>query len=224
MAFLQDLTPFRGTGETNRRGQDLETFLEGYDPRKYDCPSNTVDMLVFRSRETWRSPDQPLRLLMIRRSNHPSIGFWALPGGFVEIREDLSEAARRELFEETGVHDIPLVQLRTWGEVARDPRWRVITTSYLALVEGDLPVKAGDDAADAAWFDVSLEGNGPEYSLQLTCEERNVQLSARVRRDIFRKGILADEKYQLLSSEGIANDHASLIVQAILYLREQCNK
>lgn len=93
---------------------------------------------------------------MIKRGNHPSIGYWALPGGFVELREDMDQAAARELEEETGVKGLPLQQLRTWGSYDRDPRWRVITTSYLALVEGELPVKAGDDAADALWMDVEL--------------------------------------------------------------------
>ena len=67
----------------------------------------------------------------------------------MELKEDLYEGAARELQEETGVTGLPLQQLRTWGAYDRDPRWRVITTSFLALAEGDLPVRAGDDAADA---------------------------------------------------------------------------
>ena len=222
MAFLTDLEKFRGTGENNAKGQSLEEFLAGYDAKKYDCPSNTVDMLVFRSEAAFRSGSQPLQLLMVKRSNHPSIGFWALPGGFVEIRENLNDAARRELQEETGVSGIPLIQLRTWGEVDRDPRWRVITTSYLAVVEGELPVKAGDDAADALWFQVALEEDSREknvFQLILTQPERKLTLRAAVRREETRRGLLKDVQYQLLKSEGIANDHSSLIVDALLYLR-----
>ena len=92
---------------------------------------------------------------MVKRSNHPSIGFWATPGGFVELKEDISEGAARELEEETCVKGLPLRQMRTWGEWQRDPRWRIITTSYLALVEGDLKVQAADDAKDAQWLDGS---------------------------------------------------------------------
>lgn len=156
MAFLEKLDRFYGTGECNRAGESLEAFLEKYNPKKYDCPSNTVDMVVVRCREKYRQWGQPLKVLMIKRGNHPSIGYWALPGGFVELREDMDQAAARELEEETGVKGLPLQQLRTWGSYDRDPRWRVITTSYLALVEGELPVKAGDDAADALWMDVEL--------------------------------------------------------------------
>lgn len=156
MAFLEKLDRFYGTGECNRAGESLEAFLEKYNPKKYDCPSNTVDMVVVRCREKYRQWGQPLKVLMIKRGNHPSIGYWAVPGGFVELREDMDQAAARELEEETGVKGLPLQQLRTWGSYDRDPRWRVITTSYLALVEGELPVKAGDDAADALWMDVEL--------------------------------------------------------------------
>ncbi len=156
-AFVQDIERFRGTGEKNRQGKTLEEFISVYDAKKYDCPSNTVDMIVLRSDGPYRDAAQPLRVLMVKRGNHPSIGWWALPGGFVNLKEDLDHAARRELEEETGVQGLPMVQLRTWGAWDRDPRWRVITTAYLALVEGDLPVMAGDDAADAAWFDAELK-------------------------------------------------------------------
>lgn len=155
MAFLEDLKGFYGTGEKNRAGQSLEEFLDRYDPKKYDCPSCTTDIVAVQCDEPLRSWGQPLKLLLVKRGNHPSIGWYATPGGFVELKEDLYEGAARELQEETGVTGLPLQQLRTWGAYDRDPRWRVITTSFLALAEGDLPVRAGDDAADALWMDVS---------------------------------------------------------------------
>ena len=236
MRFLDDLELFRGDGSRNAKGETLEEFLDGYNAKKYDCPSNTVDMLVFRSAEAWRRPEQPLKLLMVRRSNHPSIGAWALPGGFVNLRESLADAAARELQEETGVTGIPLVQLRTWGEADRDPRWRVITTAYMALVEGDLAVQAGDDAADARWFDVSLDAEESEaqaadetkaaavrregWKLILTDRNSGLQLSARVERISTRRGILEQPSWRLLESNGIASDHALLITDGILYLRK----
>lgn len=231
MAFLRNLERFYGTGERNKAGENLEEFLGKYDPKKYDCPSNTVDMAVFRCAEKYETWGQPLKLLMIRRGNHPSIGYWALPGGFVEIREDMDHAAARELEEETGVKGLPLQQLCTWGSYDRDPRWRVITTSYLALVEGDLPVKAGDDAADALWMDVTLEkeqeheaaenGSREEiWCLTLEHGEHSVALSARVKLSYRTFGILPQEKYELLESSGIAVDHGCIIIQALLYLRK----
>lgn len=226
MAFLNDLERFYGTGEKNRAGQGLEEFLAGYDPKKYDCPSNTTDIIVVRCRETLKKWGQRIQVLMVKRSNHPSIGFWAVPGGFVEMREDLDAGAARELEEETGVKGLPLRQLMTWGSFDRDPRWRVITTSFLALAEGDLPVKAGDDAADALWMDVKLEReesseNADQEIWDLTLENREkaVCLSARVKVSRTGHPLLAEEKYELLESRGIAVDHGCLIVQALLYLK-----
>lgn len=120
MAFLSDLERFYGTGEKNRAGQSLEEFLEGYNPKKYDCPSCTTDIIVVRCEEKLERWGQPLQVLMVKRGNHPSIDFWATPGGFVEMRENLEDAAAWE------------------------------------LEEGDIPVKAGDDAADALWMEVRL--------------------------------------------------------------------
>lgn len=227
MAFLEKLDPFYGTGEKNRAGQSLEEFLDAYDPKKYDTPSNTTDIIVVRSREKLLHWGQPIQVLMVKRSNHPSIGFWATPGGFVELREDLEAGAARELEEETGVAGLPLRQMRTWGAWQRDPRWRVITTSFLALVEGELPVKAGDDAADALWMDVALNQkdaspdakSGKIWELSLTNSEHGIKLHAEVEVCCKGSGILQEEEYRLLSSDGIAVDHGCLITQALLYLK-----
>jgi len=78
-----------------------------------------------------------LKVLLIRCGNHPSIGLWALPGGFVEMKESLREAAARELEEETGVKGMRLEQLYTFGEVERDPRTRIISVAYMAVVDDE---------------------------------------------------------------------------------------
>lgn len=229
MAFLEDLKGFYGTGEKNRAGQSLEEFLDRYDPRKYDCPSCTTDIVAVQCDEPLRSWGQPLKLLLVKRGNHPSIGWYATPGGFVELKEDLYEGAARELQEETGVTGLPLQQLRTWGAYDRDPRWRVITTSFLALAEGNLPVRAGDDAADALWMDVSLrlvsEEDGQQrkeiWELCLDHEERKVHVAARVERTYFPDAVLPRERYRLLWADGLAVDHGCIITQALLYLKER---
>lgn len=157
-AFLNNLTKFYGTGENNEAGQNLEEFLELYDPKKYETPSNTTDAVIFAYEgETCDSIDG-LKVLLVKRSNHPSIGYWALPGGFANMRENLDETARRELEEETGVKGLVMEQLATYGDYDRDPRTRVITTAYMAVVpENAVKVQAGDDAADAVWCEVSLK-------------------------------------------------------------------
>jgi len=99
-----------------------------------------------------------LKVLLVCRKNHPSIGYWALPGGFVELYENLEDTARRELTEETGVADLPMEQFAVYGNVTRDPRARIITSAYLSVVdEGQVKVQAGDDAADAKWMQLHCQ-------------------------------------------------------------------
>lgn len=93
--------------------------------------------------------------MLIQRALEPFAGKWALPGGFVRVDETLDEAARRELEEETGLRDIFLEQLYTFGAVDRDPRERVVSVAHYALVNlRDHTVRAATDASDAAWFGV----------------------------------------------------------------------
>ncbi len=228
MAYLDDLTRFYGTGERNRAGQTLEEFLEEYNPKLYDCPSNTTDIIVVRCEEPLVRWGQALQVLLIKRGNHPGIGYWATPGGFVDLKENLIDGAARELEEETGVKGLPLQQLYTWGDYDRDPRWRVITTSFLALVEGDIPVKAGDDASDALWMDASVTlvekdelSNAEVWKLELKNEEHNVTLGALVKITRSTHPLLSQERYELLESQGLAADHGCLVTQALLYIKER---
>jgi 8-oxo-dGTP diphosphatase len=114
---------------------------------QYPHPAVTTDVAVFALR------DRQLQLLLIRRAQEPYKDRWALPGGFLEIDEDLDSCAKRELEEETGVADLYMEQLYTFGRPDRDPRERVISVTYYALVSADkLSLSAGSDAAEAAWF------------------------------------------------------------------------
>ncbi len=96
-----------------------------------------------------------VKLLLVERGNEPFKGQWALPGGFVNIDEELEDAVARELAEETGLTGVGLKQIHTFGKCGRDPRGRVITVTYMGiLAEGSNEVAAGDDAAKAQWFDI----------------------------------------------------------------------
>lgn len=99
--------------------------------------------------------DNKLTVLLVKRRNDPFKGMWALPGGFIGRNEDVVDAAKRELKEETGVSGIYLEQLYTFGEPKRDPRGRVLSVAYFALLSVKRGVKAGDDARDANFFPVS---------------------------------------------------------------------
>jgi 8-oxo-dGTP diphosphatase len=135
-------TPHRPDGE--------EGFLATYDPHAFPPVAVTVDIAILTVRQG------QLSVLLVRRAGHPHQGRWALPGGFVTPAESLDAAAARELAEETGVSGpAHLEQLRCYGDPGRDPRMRVVSVAYLALVpEPERPV-AGSDAAEARFWPVS---------------------------------------------------------------------
>ena len=119
---------------------------------QYPRPAVTVDIILFVFQQ-----DQ-LRVLLIRRANDPYKGKWALPGGFVGEQENLYDAALRELKEETNVSNVYLEQLYTFGEPGRDPRARVITVAYFALLSAEevaqQEVHGASDAGEARWWDI----------------------------------------------------------------------
>ncbi|NSW91160.1 MAG: NUDIX hydrolase [Firmicutes bacterium] len=224
--------------KVNKQGLTEEEFLLAYDASKYDRPSVTVDIIVFtvtdeENRNCRELTKKALKLLMIKRGDHPCIGQWALPGGFVNMNESLDEAALRELKEETNIDNIYLEQLYTWGDVDRDPRTRVISVSYVSLVDSStLDVKANDDADDAKWMTVSCKlyqrqrtvidkGYTLEqlYTLILSNAEEN--LSAIVKKVKTVEGKITKIKQEVLESNGIAFDHAKIIVYAIERLRNK---
>ena len=121
-------------------------------PHTYQYPraALTVDCVVFGF------DGGELKVLLIQRGLEPFKGKWALPGGFVRVEETLDDAARRELREETGLENVFLEQLYTFGEVNRDPRERVVSVAHYALVKlSDHAAKAATDAASAEWFPIS---------------------------------------------------------------------
>ncbi len=222
----------------NKRGLTEEQFLSTYDASRFERPSVTVDMLIFtvtdEEKKSYRKlPEKALRLLMIKRGDHPYIGQWALPGGFVQMDESLDEGALRELKEETNIDNIYMEQLYTWGDVGRDPRTRVISASYMSLVDSStLDIKASDDADDAKWFTVSCG---------LYQEQRTVTEKGYILQRLFKLGLSNDEKSlsavikitrtvegkvtkverEVERSNGIAFDHAKIIEYAIERLRSK---
>ena len=134
--YYQFLKPYKETAKT-------------YDAGKYEKPSVTVDILIFTVKE------HDLKVLLVKRKAWPFKGYWAVPGGFIGIDESLEEGAKRELMEETGVKDVYLEQLFTFGEPKRDPRTRVISVAYYALLASEtLRLQAATDVSDVNWFSV----------------------------------------------------------------------
>lgn len=156
----------------NDSTHEEEKFLSEYDPNDFPRPSVTVDVAALTAHKGH------LWALVIKRRHHPFRDAWALPGGFVHIEESLDQAAARELAEETGLKDVYLEQLYTFGDPKRDPRTRVITVAYYALVDWQrlLPLRSADlptlFKVDVEW---SGETGGP---VDLLDEEgKNVQLA-----------------------------------------------
>jgi 8-oxo-dGTP diphosphatase len=158
---------------TGTAEEDERRYLEEYRPEAFPRPSVTVDLVVFTV------IDKQLHVLLVRRGEPPFKGSWALPGGFVRVSEDrndqgedLDAAAHRELLEETGLSHsasagVFLEQVRAFGRPGRDPRMRVISIAYYALVRPTLVplIVAGGDVTHTKWFDVhallSSERPGP---------------------------------------------------------------
>ena len=189
--------------------------------------------MLFRSAHPG-TPDsslEDLSILLVKRSNHPCIGTWALPGGFVNLREDLSDTARRELEEETKVTGLVMEQIATYGNYDRDPRSRVITTAYMALVnEKEVRVRAGDDAADAAWFQVRMEllesrqedgCTQNRYALELENQSRGFVTRAEVMQQVRTDGLIREQSFTVTRQGMTAADHGAIIVQALLILKER---
>ena len=197
-------------------------YLASYRPGDYPRPSVTVDMIVFAvnsiaNANMRKTEEKELQVLLIRRKNHPFMHQWAIPGGFVDIDESIEDAAKRELWEETGIQNLYLEQLYTWGSVHRDPRMRVISTSYMALVNReDIQPKARDDAQAVAWFTVSLEQDTSGTDrLTFFNQEQNITISY----DCSLEN--GQATFEHAAGEQLAFDHVQILHTALIRLRNK---
>lgn len=197
-----------------------------------------------------RLQEKKLKILLIRRGGFPYKGSWAMPGGFCRKGEDVIDSARRELCEETGIDDAYVKLVGVYGEPGRDPRGWVISSTYMALMNaGDCRLKAGDDAQDARWFtveliDASTEAaevsgtgeeivkdedsrkvqNGKRYRLVLKNADSDIKLTAVLRKTDISSCGRSSDSYDIEECEGLAFDHARIITEAVLGLREDLKR
>ena len=241
--------------------EEEREFLAGYDLTKYDRPSVAADVVVFSVMKDDECEDvrslqeKKLKILLIRRGGFPYKGSWAMPGGFCRKGEDVIDSARRELCEETGIDDAYVKLVGVYGEPGRDPRGWVISSTYMALMNGrDCHLKAGDDAQDARWFTVELtdisteeseatevSGTGEEnvkneveasrkvqnekiYRLVLKDADSDIKLTAVLRRTDMSSCGRSSDSYDIEECEGLAFDHARIITEAVLGLREDVRR
>ena len=210
----------------NADGLTEEEFLAQYNPSDYERPSVTVDMVVLAMS---KSLDR-LKILLIKRKNHPYIGQWALPGGFMNPNESGHQAAQRELFEETGIKNVYLEQFYIMTQPNRDPRMWVMSIDYLALIR-ECDIVAGDDASEALWFDISLYDN----RMILYNDEHNIRMEYKLKKKVFKNGVVKTVGYipVLDNSDVIKNgipvpnetalafDHAESILEGMLLIRDK---
>ena len=228
--------------------EEEKEYLKQYDITRYEQPSIATDMAVFsimeeestveqkknRSAENYRKiPERKMKILLIQRGNYPYKDCWALPGGFCKKGEDVQETARRELYEETNVKNAYLQQIGIFGEVGRDPRGWIISHTFMALMDGKkYKLLAGTDAWKAYWFDIQLEKREikkeieedaasilNEYCLKLQYDK--IELSAVVLEKKEFEQYHEQVTYEIKECQGIAFDHAKLIVYAFLALQKQ---
>ncbi|MBP5197738.1 MAG: NUDIX hydrolase [Lachnospiraceae bacterium] len=198
----------------NKAGLTEKEFLAAYDPGDYKRPSVTTDILLLGMNEDYSS----LKVLLIKRGDHPFMGCWALPGGFIEENETAYMAACRELREETGLSGIYLDQIYTFTKPGRDPRTWVMSIAYLALVQTLSEVKGDDDASDADWFDLRVSDD----SIEISNEKKDVRIVYSLEKEEFVNGVIRYENFipTLVSDEKLAFDHVEILIEAIKKLRE----
>ena len=198
-----------------------EEFLKDYDPNKFDRLSLTTDILIFSVsdgvQENYRKLNRKyFSVLLVKRDNYPFKDKWCLPGGFVKIDEDIEDAAKRILKEEANISDIYIEQLYTYGNPKRDPRTRVISTSYMALI--DKNKLKYDISKNASWFNVIVLED--EKFIDVTLDNGNETIKYKIKKTLKEK--TTDRfKYEVVQNDKLAFDHALVITSGISRLKNK---
>lgn len=213
-------------------------FLDNYSDEEYDKPSVTNDVLIFTTEDIKgdnirKVPRKGLQVLLIKRDEQPYKNMWCIPGGFVKKDESLEQGAARKLKEKTGIEDVYLEQLYTFGDVNRDKRTRVITVSNMALISKEnIKVTDGDSIKEKKWFWVEkklIESKNDtyienKYKLSLKSEDDEVEIVydiyEKIDKDILRK---REVTYNLgeSSKDQLAFDHYKILDYGIDRLRNK---
>lgn len=196
-------------------------FIKQYDPTAYERFSLSVDTVIFsvdsaNTTSNYRKLDeQKLTVLLVKRGEHPYLGCWSLPGGFVRIQETLDEAAARILKSKTGLSDLYIEQLFTFGNPNRDPRMRIISCAYLALIDRAKFKLQQENASISAteWFEIELT----KTALRLSCSEESFDMP--IEKTTEQRGKIMLEQYRIAGDSSFAFDHAGIILEGLLRLR-----
>ncbi len=198
-----------------------EMFLKDYDSSVFEKLSMTTDILIMSvsNEDTGnyrKLSEKKFSILLVKRDNYPFKGKWCLPGGFVGIDETLDEAAKRVLKTETNLKDIYIEQLYTFSDIKRDPRMRVISTSYMALVDKNrLMDKLSDNAS---WFNVFMLEDEKSYNVTLDngIEEIKFVVGKKLRDKTTDR-----YDFNIIKNDKLAFDHPLVIVSGIERLKNK---
>ena len=201
-----------------------EEFLKNYDSSIFEKLSMTADILILsvssKDSNNYRKTDKKMMsVLLVKRDDYPYKGKWCLPGGFLDPKkETLEECAKRVLKRETNLEDIYLEQLFTFDSVNRDPRMRIVSTAYVALIDKN---ELKQDVKNASWFDITLmeEKDGVVF-LVLDNGEETISLQVN---KILRNKITDRYDYVSKSNNMIAFDHDIVIISGIEKIKEKVN-
>lgn len=205
--------------------------------KDYFRPSVTVDPIIFTIRNSQslnyrKLPEKKLQVLLVKRAEEPFKNKWGLPGTFVRKDERFEEAVNRALEEKASIKDIYLEQLYSWGDPARDPRERVISSSYMGLVDSeDIKIKAGKNIEDIQWFNIKLntiktenkenkKGYYKASEIEIILESENTLLKSKVKvvKEMINGNLII---YTQILSSDMAFDHAKILIYAIERLKNK---
>lgn len=198
-----------------------EEFLKNYDPNKFERLSMTADIIIFSVSEGESSNYRKLAkkyfsVLMVKRNTYPFKDKWCLPGGFLRMDETLDEAATRILATETNLHNIYMEQLYTFSEIDRDPRMRIVSTAYMALIDKN---KLNDNLyPNASWFNMLILED--ENTMNITFDNGNEQFDIVLEKKLIEKTTNRYE-YVVVKNDKLAFDHAKVIATGITRLKNK---
>lgn len=200
-----------------------EEFLKAYNPEDYDRLAVTTDILILSISDEVqsnyrKSSKKHMSVLLVKRDDYPFKDKWCLPGGFLKVDEELEECPKRILKQETGLHDIYLEQLYTFGSVNRDPRMRIISTSYMALIDKNrLTDKLNENAA---WFNITYFEEKDSVLVILDNEKETIKF--RIKKTL--KELTTDRyKFDIEENDDLAFDHPLVIWSGIERLKNKIN-
>jgi oxygen-independent coproporphyrinogen-3 oxidase len=204
--------------KSNQLADGEAQFLKAYNIGHYAKPSVAADIVLFvvprlADAKEFIAANQ-FSIVLIKRGEHPYMNSWALPGGFVRQDEAIEDTAVRELHEETGLENIPLIQHKLFSEQKRDPRGWIISSSFIGFVEErSISLSFGEDAIESALFKVSISRS--QGLTTLTLVNGGHSLVATLSRKESVSGISSELVYEIVESAGLAFDHAKIILSAV---------